>query len=78
MTSVFKSRNSNEVGAGTEDGFRPIIFTNMFMVLLLGDQPAEITEFKVRVCDICSDGGPLAVSISYFNAFGSYKQVLFF
>ena len=55
------------VSASTnDDGYTCIYLSNQRQVVLSSARPIRITEFLLRVTDICQDGQPLTAKVVYY------------
>jgi hypothetical protein len=63
--SVFTAPDNTFVGLPSNDNYTPISFPNSGVIILNSKYPVELTQFDIRVNEICSDNGALTIAVTY-------------
>ena len=74
-SSTFAPSGSGKVGVSDAAGYSPVTIPKSGTLLLTSKAPAEITRFDIRANELCSEGGTLIVTISYFVRNRNYVLV---
>ena len=73
--SIFTSTGSGKVGVSDAAGYSPVTIPKSGTLLLTSKAPAQLTRFDIRANELCSEGGTLIVTISYFINNKNYALV---
>ena len=72
---VFASSEENVMGAPLPDQFNPITFPSNFIANMVSGPKVKITEFKIRAKKVCTTGGVLGLTVTYFSRSKKQEQV---
>ena len=73
--SLFTSSGSGKVGVSDAAGYSPVTIPKSGNLLLTSKTTAQLTRFDIRANELCSEGGTLIVTISYFVKNRNYVLV---
>ena len=65
-SSTFAPTGSGKVGISDAFGYSPVTIPKSGTLLLTSKAPAQLTRFDIRANELCSEGGTLIVTVSYF------------
>ena len=74
-SSIFSPTGSGKVGVPDAAGYSPVTIPKSGTLLLTSKAPAQLTRFDIRANELCSEGGTLIVTISYFVRNRNYVLV---
>ena len=75
VSSIFSPTGSGKVGVSDAAGYSPVTIPKSGTLLLTSKAPAELTRFDIRANELCSEGGTLIITISYFINNKNYALV---
>ena len=71
QSGVLLPSDVDSVSAPDDDGFTCIEVPNSDTVVLQSSSAIRITDFLIKVDEICSNDSPLSVTVKYFNNYGN-------